>query len=95
MFVGAGKLSIRIPYAQSLKEKRAVVNSIKRKLNNKFAVSVAEVDKLDMRNTSVIGVGAVSSDKNIIMSLFEKIFDFVENNFDVILIDNEFDILKY
>ena len=95
MFVGAGKLSIKIPYAQSLKEKRAVVNSIKRKLNNKFAVSVAEVDRLDIRNASVIGVCTVSSDKNIIMSVFDKIFDFVENNFDIILVDNEFDILKY
>ena len=67
MYVGAGKFTIKIPYSKSLKEKRAVVNSIKRRVANKFNVSIAEVDNLDILNSSVIGFCVVSSDKNIIM----------------------------
>jgi uncharacterized protein YlxP (DUF503 family) len=95
MFVGAGRIHIKIPYSKSLKEKRAVVNSIKRKLNNKFRISVAEVEGLNSKNSSVIGISIVSSDKNVIMSVFNKLYDFVEDNFDIILFDQDFEIMKY
>ncbi len=95
MLVAAGTLNIKIPYSHSLKEKRAVINSIKRKLVNKFNISVAEVGDLDLRNSAIIGFSAVSSDKNYLMSTVEKVFDFIETNFDIVLTNQDFEILNY
>lgn len=47
MIIAVIYFEIHIPQAQSLKEKRSAVNSIKKKIRNKFNVSVAEIDFLD------------------------------------------------
>lgn len=95
MFIGAGYIKISIPYSQSLKEKRAVISSIKRKIFNKFNVSVAEVDNIDCRNQAVLGFSMVANDKNFINSVFEKMLNFINNSFDIIVSDESYEIMKY
>ncbi len=95
MFVGAGTIEISIPYAQSLKDKRAVINSIKNKLINKFNISVAEVDKIDNRNIGVIGFSMVSIEKKYINGAFDKILDFINESFDIVVINENYEIMKY
>jgi len=43
MIVGALKVDIKIPGANSLKEKRHVLRSLKDNIRNKFNVAVSEV----------------------------------------------------
>ena len=95
MFVGAGRIEINIPYAQSLKEKRAVINSIKKRLANKFNISVSEVDKIDSKNIGVIGFSMVSIEKKYINGAFEKILDFINESFDIVVINENYEIMKY
>ena len=59
--VGVLTLELRIEHAHSLKEKRHVVKSLKDRLRGKFNVSVAEIDDMDLHNSSVIAVATVSS----------------------------------
>ena len=40
------KVDLRAPYAHSLKEKRMIVKSIIGKLQNKFNISIREVEKI-------------------------------------------------
>jgi uncharacterized protein YlxP (DUF503 family) len=58
--VGVLTLELRIEHAHSLKEKRSVVKSLKERLRGKFNVSVAEIDGMELHNSSVIAVATVS-----------------------------------
>src|SRR5580765_770961 len=53
-------LELRIEHAQSLKDKRQVVRSLKDRLRASFNVSVAELDPSSLWNQATIGVLAVS-----------------------------------
>jgi len=48
MFVGIARLSLSIPHAASLKDKRQVVRSIKERLRERVHASVAEVDHQEL-----------------------------------------------
>jgi len=58
--VGVLTLELRIEHAHSLKEKRHVVKGLKERLRNKFNVSVAEIDDMDLHNSAVLAVATVS-----------------------------------
>lgn len=52
---------ISIPHAQSIKDRRQVVRSIKDKLRHSFNVSVAELDDANLWNRATLGVVSISS----------------------------------
>jgi len=68
------KLSLQIPDAHSLKDKRRQIRSLKERLRSKFNVSVAEIDALDNWQKAVIGVCMISIDK----SYLDKQYSLVE-----------------
>ncbi|MGA1984123.1 MAG: DUF503 domain-containing protein [Acidobacteriaceae bacterium] len=53
-------VEISIPHAQSLKDRRQVVRSIKDKLRHGFNVSVAELDDAKIWNRATLGFAAIS-----------------------------------
>ena len=88
-------LEFRAEWVKSLKEKRMIVLSLTKRLSNKFNVSVSEVDLQDVHERIGIGITAVSTTKEILYSLKEKILDFVEDNTDAELIKIEEEIIDY
>lgn len=89
IYVGVARLSFRVSYVHSLKEKRSIVNSIKAKVKNKFNVSISETEDLDQHKSIVIGLASVSSKRDIVEGTLRKVADFILNNFDVELIQEE------
>ena len=83
---------LHAPWVHSLKEKRMIVKSLIAKLQNKFHVSVAEVDELDTHQIIVIGVAAIVPHNAAADSLMEKISLFVEENTEAEIIDEEREI---
>jgi hypothetical protein len=53
-------VEIAIPHAQSIKDRRQVVRSLKDKLRHGFNVSVAELDDANLWNRVTLGVVAIS-----------------------------------
>ena len=53
-------VELSIPHAQSLKDRRQVVRSLKDKLRHGFNVSVAELDDASLWNRATLGVAAIS-----------------------------------
>jgi uncharacterized protein YlxP (DUF503 family) len=53
-------LELAIEHAQSLKDRRQAVRSLKDKLRHGFNVSVAELDEAVVWNRATIGVAAIS-----------------------------------
>ena len=89
------RLELRAEWVNSLKEKRMIVLSLTKLISNKFNVSVSEVDLQDVHERIGIGITAVSTTKEILYSLKEKILDFVEDNTDAELIKIEEEIIDY
>jgi uncharacterized protein YlxP (DUF503 family) len=54
-------IELAIEHAQSLKDRRQVVRSLKDKLRHGFNVSVAEIDDAVVWNRATLGIVAISS----------------------------------
>lgn len=80
MIVAVIYFEMHIPHAQSLKEKRSAVNSLKKKIRNKFNVSVAEVDFLDKWQRSAFGVSIVETKISNIDIIASKLESFVSSD---------------
>jgi len=61
MPIGKLTFELSIPHAQSLKDRRQVVRSLKDKLRHGFNISVAELDEALVWNRATLGVVAISS----------------------------------
>lgn len=66
-------LSLQIPNAHSLKDKRRQIKSLKDRLSNRFNASVAEIDALDKWQQAVMGVCMISNDKSYLDRQFSLI----------------------
>lgn len=61
MPIGRLTLEIEIPHAQSLKDRRQVIRSLKEKLRHGFNVSIAELDEGTVWNRATVGIVAISN----------------------------------
>lgn len=68
------KLRLQIPCAQSLKDKRSQVKSLKDRLGNRFNASVAEIGALDNWQQAEIGICMIGNDRPYL----DKQFSLVE-----------------
>ena len=87
MIIAAMTFRLHAPWVHSLKEKRMVVKSLITQLQNKFHVSVAEVDEQDIHQIIVIGVAAVVPHHALADSLMEEISQFVETATDAQILE--------
>lgn len=87
MTVKTLKITISIPWAQSLKDKRMVIKSIVTKIRNKFNVSIAEVEENDIHKTGVIGIACVTNNTSQADSICEHVICFLENHYEGPIVD--------
>ena len=66
-------LEIRIEHAQSLKDRRHVVRSLKDQLRQGFNVSVAEMDEAVTWQSATLGVAALSRSRDYLHGLIEEV----------------------
>lgn len=66
-------LELRIEHAQSLKDRRQVVRSMKDQLRQGFNISVAEMDEAVTWQSATIGVVAISSSRSYVHQLIEEV----------------------
>jgi uncharacterized protein YlxP (DUF503 family) len=66
-------LEVRIEHAQSLKDRRQVVRSVKDQLKQGFNVSVAEMDDAHSWQSATICVVAVSRSRDYLHGLIEEV----------------------
>jgi uncharacterized protein YlxP (DUF503 family) len=71
-YVGILSVELHFPEAGSLKGKRKHVASAKAQLQNRFGVSVAEVDHHDLRQRARLTVACVARDHNEAERLLEE-----------------------
>jgi uncharacterized protein YlxP (DUF503 family) len=93
MPVGLLTLELHIPDAQSLKDKRQVLRSLKDKLRRQFNVAVAELDHQDVWQRSVIGVVTLSNEEKHVNEVLQKVLDEADRILGSILINQAIEII--
>jgi uncharacterized protein len=66
-------LELRIEHAQSLKDKRQVVRSVKDRLRAKFNIAVAELDANGLWNQATLGVVSISDSRDYLDGLMKNV----------------------
>ncbi len=94
MHVSVCQVEIRLPENHSLKGKRQVISSIITRIQNKFHVSVAEVDNQDLWQLATLGIACVSNHKRHADETLANVVKFIVQNYpDVELLNTEIETL--
>ena len=68
-------VELSIPHAQSIKDRRQVLRSLKDKLRHGFNVSVAELDDANLWNRATLGFAAISSSSAYLTGQMKELDD--------------------
>jgi uncharacterized protein YlxP (DUF503 family) len=66
-------LELRVEAAQSLKDKRQVLRSLKDRLRTHFNVAVAELDASNLWNLATVGVVSISDSRDYLDGLMKNV----------------------
>ena len=66
-------LELRIEAAQSLKDKRQVVRSLKDRLRAHFNIAVAELDSSSLWNRATLGIVSISDSRDYLDGLMRNV----------------------
>ncbi len=73
MVVGILQFELHINGAESLKDKRRVINSVKDRLHREHQASVAEVAGQELLNSAVLGLAVVGSEGKYIAQVLDRV----------------------
>ena len=85
MIVCVALFELHIEYAQSLKDKRQVVRSLRDKLRNTFHCSCNEVAHQDLLQRARLAISFIADRNDSADSLLDKMQQFVESNANAVL----------
>ena len=88
MFIKLLTVDMFIPESRSLKQKRAVIKSLKDKLRQRFNISISEIDHNDLWQRTEFAILAVSNKE-------DKVFSVLQNSINLIENEHRIHILKY
>ncbi|MFT4126446.1 MAG: DUF503 domain-containing protein [Gordonia sp. (in: high G+C Gram-positive bacteria)] len=86
MWVGFAEFDVLLGDVHSLKEKRSVVRPIVAEIRRRFAVSVAEVDHLDVHRRTGIGVTIAAPDRTHALDVLNAVERFAASRPEVQLL---------
>jgi len=95
MYVGVAIYEVHIAQARSLKDKRAVIRSLRSRIRSRLELSVAEVDHQDLHQRSRIAVAAVSVDGALVEKLLDDVTNILEEDRSTELTGSTREILPF
>ena len=78
--IGVLVVDLYIPGAQSLKDRRMVLRSIKDKVRSKYNASISQLDTEDKWQTATFGVAMIGNDNRYVQGCLQDILNFIENS---------------
>jgi len=87
MTIGLLNISLYIEQSHSLKEKRMALEGLKKRLRNRFNISVLETDKQDKWQRADLAIVLVSKTKANAHALLSGIVNFISLSHSVEIID--------
>lgn len=89
------RVDLKADYVHSLKEKRMIVKSLIGRLQNKFNISIREVENQDLHQLISIGIVKLDLINKESNQSKDKIINFIEENCEAEIIDIESEIINY
>ena len=93
MRVGVLRVYFMILDAQSLKQKRAVMRSLKDRLANNFNVSVAEIGSNDKWQLGELGIATVGNEGKFVGEVLQEVKNFIQRNPAVRIIESDTEVI--
>jgi uncharacterized protein len=93
MPVGLLTLELHIEHAQSLKDKRQVLRSLKDRLRAKFNVAVAELEYHDTWQRSVVGIVTISNEEHHVEESLQQVLAEADNILGPLLISHTVEVI--
>lgn len=78
MIIGTAQISVFLGEVHSLKEKRSIVQSLIKRLQNKFNAAIAEVADQELWQKATIGVAVIGGSASHADSQLQAIINFIE-----------------
>jgi len=95
MQIGACVVTLHLPAARSLKDKRQVIRSLMERLRRQFNVAIAEVEEQDTWQTAVLGLAVVSNEAGHAQRQIDRILDAIEQTrLDAEVVDRQVDVMS-
>ncbi|MBL9079984.1 MAG: DUF503 domain-containing protein [Planctomycetes bacterium] len=94
LHIGILQFSLEIPYAESLKDKRSVVKSLKDRLRRSYNVSIAEIEDLDELTVATLGAVVAGSDTAHVNSTMDHLVNTLQEWRDGTLVDHQLEIIS-
>ena len=92
--VGTLEVGLAVHAAQSLKDRRRSVESLKRRIRNTFNAAVADLDDDPIPGRARIGVTCVSNDPRRLDAQMRAILEFIERvHLDLEVTDDQIEII--
>ena len=73
MVVGVLQVELHLPHAQSLKDKRSVLNSFRDQLRGRFNIAVAEVEANEKWQRAVLGICALGDSRGHVEGILRAV----------------------
>lgn len=94
MVIGSAVVTLMLPEAFSLKDKRRVVKSVIARMRTRFNVAIAEVDTQDAWHTITLGIVCASTEAKHAHQMLERVVQAIEGErLDADLADYRIEIL--
>lgn len=75
------ELELYLPGVVSLKQKRGIVKSMLKRMQNKFNIANAEVGANDSHQTAIVGITTVSNSTQHLHKTIQNVVKWVEANY--------------
>ena len=93
MIVGLCTVDIHFPDAQSLKSKRKILVSLKTRLQNRFNISIAEIDENELWQKSILGIASVANETARVHQTLDHVLNDIRANPSLELLRSQIEIL--
>lgn len=93
MHIGILNVTLHVPEARSLKEKRQVVKSILDRTRNRFGVAAAEIEDQDLHRKAVLGFASVSGSHTHARDIVRKVLDALRVHPAARIIEHDLEVL--
>jgi uncharacterized protein len=93
VIVGLCRVELFIAGSQSLKDKRQVLLSLKDRLQQKFNLSIAEVEGQDLWQKAVLALACVANDGRYVNQVLEQALNLIRSNPAVEIVQSRVELL--
>jgi hypothetical protein len=93
MIIGLCTVELHFPEAQSLKSKRKILVSLKTKLQNRFNISIAEIDESHLWQKSILGIASVANETARVNQTLDQVLNDIRANPSLELLRSQIELL--